>query len=348
MTLLTHPALQLFSRLAAIPAPSGREAKLAQEVEKIISEIGFVAECDPAGNVLVRLSGKTRNNLTILAAHMDEIGLGVKAIEADGTLLVEPIGGLHPWKLGERPVTILGSNREVTGIVSAGAGHGMDTTKPITWENFKVITGMTPEELDAAGVRPGTPMVPLVSERGPILLGDGDDPLVAAWTFDDRMGVVALLRLLEQIKLRGIVPNVDLIVAFTVQEEVGGLGIKTLAAREKPLAIVAVDGSPMPKHAGLKLDGRPGAWARDRLAIYDPEMLELLKSCTEKAGTSLQVAAHNSAASDASMCATLGLVSRIADVGHIRENSHGYEVSRLSVFDNVLAVLVEFVQAWKG
>jgi putative aminopeptidase FrvX len=65
-------------------------------------------------------------------------------------------------------------------------------------------------------------------------------------------------------------------------------------------------------------------------------------------GTELQTAVYDGAASDASLLAYAGLAPRIACVGHVRENSHGYEVARLSVFDNLLKTLVQFIQTWQG
>jgi hypothetical protein len=38
----------------------------------------------------------------------------------------------------------------------------------------------------------------------------------------------------------------------------------------------------------------------------------------------------------------------VACFGHVRENSHGYEVARLSVFQNVVNTLVQFMTAWEG
>ena len=61
-------------------------------------------------------------------------------------------------------------------------------------------------------------------------------------------------------------------------------------------------------------------------------------------GTELQPAVYTSTASDASLLHYAGLAPRIACFGHVRENSHGYEVARLAVFDRVVDVLVEFVR----
>jgi len=176
-----------------------------------------------------------------------------------------------------------------------------------------------------------------------VLFGDADDPMVAAWTFDDRMGVVVLLLLLETLKIESLRPYHPTIVAFTVREEVGGYGAKVLAHNERPEVFIAIDGCPMPPGAPLQLDGRPGIWVKDRFAYSDDRLVQDLCRAAERAGTELQPVVYDSAASDASMVFATGGAYRVATIGQVRENSHGYEVARLSVFDNLLRTLVQFV-----
>ena len=162
------------------------------------------------------------------------------------------------------------------------------------------------------------------------------------------MGVVALIRMLEILKQEDIRPYHPTIIAFTVSEEVGGHGAKSLSFREKADIFISVDGAPIPPESDLKLDGRPAAWSKDRLAHYDQRILAELNKAAIAAGTGLQTAVFESAASDASLVAYAGGTQRIACIGQVRENSHGYEVARLSVFDNMLKTLVEFVRQWEG
>ncbi|HEX6384593.1 MAG TPA: hypothetical protein VF177_07985, partial [Anaerolineae bacterium] len=82
-----HPALSLFNELLAVPAPSGREERLAAIIRDKVKEWGYEPETDGAGNVLVRLDGRSANApLCCFAAHTDEIGLVVTKVEPDGTL----------------------------------------------------------------------------------------------------------------------------------------------------------------------------------------------------------------------------------------------------------------------
>lgn len=341
---MDHPALTLLSDLLNVPSPSGWESGIAAVVQAKLDEIGYGHERDVAGNVLVRLPGRDpAAPLQIFASHMDEIGFVVTRIEPDGRLCVDRSGGLLPWKLGESPVQIIGDQETITGILSMGSTHGENQSdKAITWPDVRILTGLSPAQLKAKGVRVGSPGVPAREGRGPYVFGDPADPLVAAWTFDDRAGVMTLLRLLAQWQAGGVQPHHPTIVAFVTSEEIGGHGAKYLARQEQPAVFVAVDGAPIPAGVPLQIDGRPAIWSKDRLATYDQQLLQQFCRAAMEAGTELQTAVYDGAASDASLLAYAGLAPRIACVGHVRENSHGYEVARLSVFDNLLKTLLQF------
>ena len=212
----------------------------------------------------------------------------------------------------------------------------------------RVLTGLTPAQLVAAGVRPGSTAVPTLDRRGPVIFGDPTDPLVGAWTFDDRLGCVCELMMLERLKAEGIQPHHPTIVAFTIHEEGGGQGAKILAQRERPETFIAVDGSPIPPGSPLSIDGRPAIWSKDRLTHYDQRLVRVFSRAAQTAGTQIQTVVYDAAASDASLLAYAGGAYRVACFGHVRENSHGFEVIRLSVVDNVVNTLVAFVRIWQG
>ena len=117
-----HVGLLWFSELLGFPAPSGREERLIEELSRRVRAFGFEPEADPSGNLLVRVAGRDSRTKTCLAAHVDEIGVVITRILPDGTLVANRHGGLHPWKLGEGPVEILGDRETVVGVVSHGVG----------------------------------------------------------------------------------------------------------------------------------------------------------------------------------------------------------------------------------
>ena len=342
--------IQLFSELLAIPSPSGMEDKLADYIFTKCTEWGYEPIKDYAGNVYIQITGQKDSEETCcLAAHMDEIGLMVTKINSDGTLDVERVGGSLTWKFGERPVEIFGGHKTIQGVISMGSGHAAGSVQSmIEWKDVKIITGLSLEVLKSYGIKPGTLIVPLQSDRGPILFGDKTNPMIAAWTFDDKMGVVALLRLLQSLKTKQVTPIINLVIAFTTTEEIGCFGAKHLAQSLNPTYFIAVDGCPIASPSPMELDGRPGIRIRDRTYFYSRNLIKELSESAKNAGTELQQVVYTVSGSDAGYVGNIGASPQTACVGHIRENSHGFEVAYLSVFENLYKTLWEFITSWKG
>ena len=348
--------VELLAELLKIPAPSGREERMGEAIMQRIEALDQRPQRDAQGNVWVEIPG-TDSALgpVAVASHMDEISMVVTAIEADGTLRVQRSGGLHPWKLGEGPVEIVGDGVDtVVAQLSFGSGHTNDANDPmvhfasgskgITWSHCHLFSGLTPDALRAAGVRAGSCAVPVSQVRGPHLFGPVDDPLVSAWILDNRGGSVTLLRLLERLVERGLKPRRTLNLCFMVQEESGLLGAKGWARRNPVEIFIAVDSSPMPASTPLRLDGRPATWSKDAQVHFDQFLIRDLAAAAERAGTELQYAVYGAAASDATGVLTTGGAPRTATIGYPRTNSHGYEVSRVSVFENLIALLYAYVE----
>lgn len=345
---MEHEAVNLLKELLDIPSPSGREERMAALVRQKIEAIGYIPETDPAGNVMVRLDGgaaKRSVGSMIIAAHLDEIAMVVTGVEPDGRLKVDRSGGLFPFKIGECVVDIIGDNEILPGVLSIGTVPLVDAVaRAVTWPDVRIITGYSAERLRTLGVRVGSTAVPNRGRRGPVILGEGPDPLLGAWTFDDRAGVATLLRLLKVIKEQKMPLARPTLIAFTVHEEGGAYGAKILAQRERPEIFLAVDGCPIRSGSSIVADGRPATWSHDAKGHYDQRLIRQLLRCGTDVGVEVQTAAFKAGSSDASAAYDVGAAPRVAVIGHPRENSHGFEVIRLSVMDNLLKVLGRFVQ----
>ena len=123
------------------------------------------------------------------------------------------------------------------------------------------------------------------------------------------------------------------------------IGARGWTARNPVEIFIAVDSSPMPRNQQLQLDGRPAVWSRDSQMHFDQGLIADLAAAAQRAGTQLQYAVYDRAASDASGVLQTGQVPRAATIGYPRENSHGYEVCRLSVFDKLIATLFCYLHA---
>jgi putative aminopeptidase FrvX len=340
--------LTLLKELLVIPSPPGREEKMVEFIKQKLDSMEYASEVDAAGNIKVKIKGKNPEGpLTILAAHMDEIAMLVTAISPEGDLKVTNSGGLVPCKIGERMVEVISdNNNNILGLFSMGSAHTSvarsDNWTPL-WEDVCIKTGLSPNELKAAGIRVGSSAVPIKDGRGPYCFGSKQDPMCAAWTFDDRGGIAELLLLLEEMKTSNITPVNPLMIAFTVQEEGGCHGAKFLAFEEHPKVFISVDGCPVLPD-GLKTDSRPGAWSKDKLCNYSQYLLKDFATAAKAAGTELQIGVYDSAASDASAVYNAGLAPQVGVIGHVRTNSHGFELVKLSVFLNTIKTLVEYIK----
>lgn len=341
--------LDLLRRLLDVPAPSGSEARMADFLQRSLGQLGFEPERDAAGNVLVRIPGRDPSMpLGCFAAHMDEIGMTVTGVDAGGRVRVDRLGGLLRWKLGETPVVILGDVDDVPGVVSMGSGHAPGAAAAVPeWSEIAVLTGLSAADLRGSGVHAGSPIVPAREQRGPFLYGGiGDDQMVAAWSLDNRLGVLCQLRTLEIMVEERVEPAGPLLFAFTVQEEIGCHGAAALALRERPDIMIAVDGCPLTPGSGLVMNGRPGIRTRDHGAIYDPALVRSFCATADRIGIPLQPVVYQVAGSDAGHAHAVGAAPRAACLGYVRENSHGYETAPLSAFRALTEVLAEIVRSW--
>ena len=156
-------------------------------------------------------------------------------------------------------------------------------------------------------------------------------------------GSLTLLQLWSWLREAGVTPRRTLHLCFLVQEESGLLGAKGWVRRNEVETFVAVDSTPMPRGTDLTLDGRPGTWSRDSQVHFDQGLIADFATAAGRAGTQLQYVVYTAAASDATGVLQVGGAERCATIGYPRENSHGYEVVRWSVFGHTWPRLELFV-----
>ncbi len=344
----TNETLKIFTDLLSVPAPTGREEMMAAKIMDYAKKFGYEPEMDYSGNVLVRVSGNGKSTrMAMTASHIDEIGLVVTNIEKDGKLRVHKLGGTLPWKIGERPVMILTDKRDyITGLVSFGAGHTMVGQNTVDWNMVHVETGLTAEKLKERGVRVGSVAVPLREHVGPIVFGDEEDPLIAAWTYDDRMGCAFQLSVLKAMKDEGVMPNCNWIFAFTKQEEVKGNGIKPLTFTEKPDVLVSIDGGAIFHGSDLTLDGGCAVITKDKLADYSFDVILAIQKAADAVGQSLQYVVTDAAYTDSSLALQAGTVKRIGHFGYTKANSHGFELIKASMLKQYFELFYSFVKTF--
>ena len=288
--------IDLLRRLSEASGVSGDEDAVRKIVLEEVRKITDQVRIDPMGSVIVTRKGKGENNLKVLAAaHMDEVGLMVTADDGDGLFQFRVVGGIDVRYLPGKPVWV-GADR-VPGVIGARAIHlttAEERKHAIPLNTLRIDVGPG----DAAKkVKPGDRAVFAVNflELSESLRGKA---------MDDRIGVTNLIELLKHAP-----DNIDLVAAFTVQEEVGLRGAQAAAYAEAPDIAFALDCTPcndLPTSddsENTRYNARAGAGAvlytMDRGTISDPRLVKHIRHIGDTHGIKYQVRQAGSGATDA-------------------------------------------------
>jgi putative aminopeptidase FrvX len=236
----TRDLLGVCRRLSGIAAPAGNEDRLTAAVVEHLQEAGLEPVVDRLGQVAVSFGRREAGHAVLVSAHLDELGLTVRAIDDDGMLRIHRLGGIPERVLPGTRLVIHTRGGDLPGVVGLKSHHLTPVeeryvARPAT--DLYVDTGAGGRaEAEAAGIRVGDPVTyqPAWDE-----LAGGR---FSGKALDDRIGVAALLALVD--RLRDEPPPGEVIVAFSAQEEFNVRGTLALAARYAPDVAVNLDIAP--------------------------------------------------------------------------------------------------------
>jgi endoglucanase len=219
--MFSDDSLAFLHRLLDTPGPSGYEAAAARvwrtEAEHFADEV----TADVAGNSTASLHVGGAPHV-MLAGHIDEIGVMITHIDADGLLYFDGIGGWDPQVLVGQRVRILGHRGEVLGVVGRKPIHLLEEAErktAVKLSDLWIDTGARGRDaVQARGVRVGDPAV--IDSRL-IELGGG---LIASRSIDNRIGAFVVLEALRRLAVEAERPAARVTAVATAQEEIGEFG----------------------------------------------------------------------------------------------------------------------------
>jgi putative aminopeptidase FrvX len=349
--------------------PCGQEeavrAVCARELEPFVDDmwtddagnlIGYVAATPDTGDEATAHNHRHRLTSgpsagTRVTAHMDELTMLVKRVEPDGTLHLTQLGIMYPGNFGLGPVAVLGEHQTLTAVLTLGSEHTTQEspriweTKPdqgdraLDWQHVYVFTGRTPEELAAAGVHAGTRVCVDRSKRDLVEFGN----YVGAYFLDDRAAVTALLRAARLLHEHGKRPTDDVYLAFTTNEEVGGIGGSYASASLPGTLTLALDVGPTEREYATTVTGGPIIGYSDALCAYDKDVADRLMQIATARGLAPQPATLGAFMSDASHSKASGLTPRAGLLCLPTLSTHGFEVVPRNAVDDMAAIVADFL-----
>ena len=267
---------------------SGEEDEVRRLLIDAIRDHVTDLEVDALGNVTAAQRGSAHPQFSVMiAAHMDEIGMMVTAVEAKGLIQFTNVGGID--------ARILPGLRVKVGPKRA---PGVILWKPIhLWRDMKTVP------MDALRIDVGA-SDKSAAEPGDRIAFDGaytqlSDTVVRGKSFDDRVGCSVLVDILRA----GPYP-VTVRAAFTSQEEIGLRGATVAAQRLAPDTAIVLEGTyaydvpdpnreadagDLPANPGTRFGGGAVITLADRQMITDPRALAFLRETAEANNIAYQV-----------------------------------------------------------
>ena len=288
----------ILEKLSNAIGVSGEEDEVRDIIIDAIKDHASDLAVDSMGNVTALQRGEQHPDYRVMiAAHMDEIGMMVTDVEANGLIKFTNIGGLDARILPGLRVKI-GKQRK-PGVVLWKPIHLWKDMKALPIEQLRIDTGVSGKN---------------AAEPGDRIAFDSDyaqlsDKVARGKAFDDRAGCAMLVEILRQ----GPYP-VTVAAAFTVQEEIGLRGARVAAQRLQPDAAIVLEGTPafdvpnpnreadaqdLPVNPATRLGQGVALTLVDRSMISDPRVLDFLRETAEAQGIRYQFKTVSGGGTDA-------------------------------------------------
>jgi len=324
--IISDQQMHLLERLCNAHAVSGAETEVRkivlEEVRDQVLRAGGSVQVDALGNILVRCpvqnsagTGSQPPLRVMVAAHMDEVGMMITNKEGDGLFRFDTVGGIDSRHLVGKPVEI--GKEHHPGVIGAKPIHLTsrdELSSRLSLNSLRIDIGPSNGEKVKIGDRAAfaTCFRYSTSETDDEQPVDNSSPVgglkerdvILAKALDDRLGVATLVGLVKNPP-----PSIELLAAFTVQEEVGLRGAQVAAYSLDPQVAVVLDCTPamdQPSWDGsenerfnTRLGYGPAIYVADRATISDPRLVRHFVDSAENSGIKYQLRQPGGGGTDA-------------------------------------------------
>lgn len=332
--------LSHFRKLTSIPSPTGMTRDAENYVLAELTRMGYVPVHERKGTVIVHLGGS--GHPLLMTAHLDTLGAVVRSIKPNGCLRYQAIGGWNDNSIENENVLIhTVSGKVFTGTVQSvhASRHvwGDTTAEPRSNTADEIVLDekvTTKEATEALGIRAGD-MVSfdprtVVTESG----------FVKSRHIDDKAAAAMLLTLAEEVANGNITLGREVILAFTVYEEIGH-GASSLGKLDVE-DMIAIDMGCVGDDLNAR-EWQVSICAKDRIGPYDRALTTELIRRSEALGIDYAVDVYPMYSSDAATALHAGLDARFACFGMATFASHGYERTHVDALRGCLKLMADVV-----
>lgn len=284
---------QLLKALSEAPGPSAFEEDVRRIVVNEFTTLGAAIEYDGLGSVLSTLPGNTAGPRVMVTAHLDEVGLMVQYITADGFIRVKTLGGVLDQALPDQRWTILGRNGPVMAVSGLRTTHVLPPAQRTSvWsleDTFLDVGASSREEVERLGIRPGDGIAP---KSDFVVMANGR---YAGKAWDDRVGLGVMIAAARRIRAEGLKLPAQIIWVATTQEEIGLRGAQTAVDKARPDLGISIEAGVSadypaigPTQAQERLGGGPGIFLLDNTMVPNRKLRDFFFDVAQQARIPLQ------------------------------------------------------------
>ena len=335
--------LETFEKLLQADSTTGQYEEVQALVCAMLDELGVPFTLLRKGGVIADLGGE--GETLAVTAHLDDIGLMVRHLNADGTLNVCPVGGLYPFYcVGENVRVHTRGGKVFTGAVcrTPNSIHVTEEELRVTPPDFRSNVCVVldeavknAEQTRALGVETGD----IIALEPRFTLSNG---YIKSRFIDDKACAAVLLTAIRALRESGKAPRRHVLAYFAMYEEIGH---GTAWLPEGVNDILAVDIAPLGPEQNSD-ERKVSIFAKDSRFPYHWGMSCELREAAIAAGVDYVMdifTPHYGTDCDGSLLAGHDL--RHAAIGPGTLNSHGYERTHLDGLRNTYELLMAYIGA---
>ncbi|MBQ9802178.1 MAG: M42 family metallopeptidase [Clostridia bacterium] len=333
--------LQTMQKLIETPSPVGYYTKMKPVIEHFAAQLGYTVTYDNRNTAYITVAGEDHSKTVCLSAHADTLGLMVRGINADGTLRVRAVGGLHFISCEGENVTLhTRGGKTYTGLLicTHHSSHAFDDAKSM------------PRDENTCAVLLDEPVKTAADVRA-LGIGNGDyisvDPrftvtengYIKSRFIDNKAAMACAFAVLKYLSENKKQPKFDTVFAFPFYEEIGYGGA---CVPQQISEYVAVDIAIL----GPDADGDERGvtiCAKDAAMPYDYDLTNRLIDKATRAGCRCAVDLFYRYGSDASQAIKGGNDVRHAAFGMAVYCSHGVERTHIAGIENTTKLMLAYV-----
>lgn len=283
----------LLRRLTEAPGPSAFEEEVRRIVVSELEALGADIDFDGLGSVHASLGGAADGPRVMVTAHLDEVGLMVQHVTAEGFVRVKNLGGFLGHAYPDQRWTILGRDGPVlavSGLPTVHVSTQAQRTQVWSVDDVFLDVGATSRlEVEAMGVRPGDGIAP----QSPFSVLPNGRYAAKAW--DDRVGVAVMIAAARRIRSESLDLPGQIVWVFTTQEEIGLRGAATAVDHADPDIGISIEAGVSADYPGIgstqaqeRLGGGPGIFLLDSSMIPNRKFRDFFFDVAMAEGISLQ------------------------------------------------------------